>query len=371
MGAAFDSSTLEAAFGASEDAVFSKDRHGRYLSINPAGARMVGRSAADIVGRTDAEVFAGVTAQKMAARDRAIMDSGTVETYEDTGVLDGRTRWYRSTKGPRLGPDGTVDGLWGVSRDITDERTNRAEREQLALELQARLEELAATEAKLAHSERLASLGRLAAVLAHEIRNPLAVILNATAIARRNVIAQPGEAIFDIIEEEVATLNNLVTGLLDFARPSSAVLVPRELGDVVKSVVERVLVGHASKGLGVRVVGADVPTIARVDERLLIRALLNVVENACQAMEAGGVLTVTLTTGPGVARVSVVDTGGGLTELARKNLFQPFFTTKATGTGLGLYVVKRILDDHGGEIDVVSDEAGTSVTLALPIVHGG
>ncbi len=366
---AFSASTLAAVVAASEDAIFVKDTALRYVSINAAGARMVGRAAAEVIGSTDADLFAAPTAKKMIDRDQAIMKSSSVHTYEDTGVLDGRVRWYRSKKGPACGSDGTVLGLWGISRDITDERGNQFEREQLLVELRARLDELTTVESKLAQAERLATLGRLAAVLAHEIRNPLAVILNAASIARRNVVPTAEQSVFDIIEEEVARLNSLVADLLDFARPKSAVFSERPVGPLVKDVLDRVLALSSAKTIDAQLVGLDVPVSVAVDERLLVRALVNVLENACESIDTKGSLTVAITTGNGMASIRVSDTGRGLSEPARENLFQPFFTTKATGTGLGLYVVKRIVDDHGGHVVIVSDEHGTTVTLALPIAQ--
>lgn len=359
--------TLADVLAASEDAVFFKDRAGRYLSINDAGARLLGRSREEILGRTDATLFAPGAAEKIIARDLAIMESGTPETYEAAAILDDREHWYRTTKGATRAADGTIDGLWGISRDITDERTIRLERAELREELTARERELTSVGAQLEESARLATLGRLAAVLAHEIRNPLAVILNATAIARRDVRESADPAVLDIIAEEVTRLNDLVGSLLDFGRPVPAVFSPQSLGPLVASVMERVMVAHAHKSLRLELVGLDLSVMARADDRLVRRALVNVVNNACEAMETGGALTVTLGTREKMAWICVTDTGPGLAEVTRQKLFQPFVTTKATGTGLGLYVVKRIVDDHGGYLEVLSDERGTSVTLAIPI----
>lgn len=370
MGAGFngtvDTASLAAIMQACEDAVFAKDLDGRYTFINDAGARMLGRSPDRIVGLTDFDLFAFPTAEKMHSRDRAIVDADSPHTYEDTGVVGGQTRSYRSTKGPLRDALGVIVGLWGVSRDVTDEQANRLQRQQLALELSMRVRDLNTAEAKLVQSERLAVLGRLAAVVAHEIRNPLGVILNATSIARREITSASQPSVFDIIQEEVGRLNHLVSDLLDFARPVASVLTRKPIGPIVQSAVDRMLGGAVPDGIRLRMVGLDQPANVVVDERLFVRALVNVLDNACHAMEGTGLLSVTITSEGGMVRVCVTDTGEGFSELARESLFEPFFTTKATGTGLGLYVVERILDEHRGFTHVDSSERGASVTLSLP-----
>ncbi len=362
------SEVLATLVGISEDAAFVKDRDGRYRAINAAGARILARSVAEVVGHTDAELFAVSSAEKMMRRDRAIMEAATTVTYEDSAIVDGQPRWFRSTKGPTRDADGNVDGLWGISRDVTDERRERFARERLFVEDHEPRGDDDGTDAKLAHVERLASLGRLAAVVAHEIRNPLGVIRNAAALAKKRAVTSDGPALFDIIEEEVVRLNGLVEDLLDFARPSASAFSTKRIAPLVKDVLDRVLLGQTPEHVEVRLLGLDSPASAAVDERLFVRALVNVLQNAFEAMPTGGVLTIEIAVHERTARLTICDSGGGFTASAREHLFQPFFTTKATGTGLGLYVVKRIMDDHGGEASVASTEQGTTVSLRLPLV---
>jgi PAS domain S-box-containing protein len=365
---ALSTKVLAALIGASEDAAFVKDREGRYLAINPAGMKMLSRDLSAIVGQTDAAFFASATAEKIMRRDREIMDLAAARTYEDVAVLNGRTHWYRTTKGPVRRSDGAVDGLWGISRDITDERVNRLDRERMLVEQDGHLDQLTAIEEKLADVERLASLGRLAAVVAHEIRNPLGVIRNAASLARKGTPYSDGPRLFDIIEEEVGRLNSLVEDLLDFVRPSSIAFLATQLAPFVKEVLDRQRFGQAPNGISMRLLGFDSSANVAIDQRLFTRALINILDNAFQAMETGGSLIVEISIDTGVTTVRVTDSGPGFSESARTHLFQPFFTTKATGTGLGLYVVKRIMEDHGGQATVESDGRGTIVSLSLPLV---
>jgi signal transduction histidine kinase len=231
--------------------------------------------------------------------------------------------------------------------------------------------ELRSAQAELVRSERLAAVGELAAVVAHEVRNPLGVIFNAISALRREG-GQPLRPLLDILQEEADRLNLIIGDLLDFARP--LVLAP-EPGDLAQ-VVREALASALSEGSGVTVEEAIEPTLPAVtmDRRMMRQALINVAANAVQAMPQGGRLKVTAASdrrgGRPMARVELRDEGVGIAPEVRDRIFEPFFTTKAAGTGLGLAVVKRIIDEHQGEIAVQAAEPkGTAVTIWLPLHH--
>jgi PAS domain S-box-containing protein len=216
--------------------------------------------------------------------------------------------------------------------------------------------------------ERLAALGELAAVVAHEVRNPLGVIFNSIGSLRR-LIRPEGDArlLLDILGEESDRLNHIVGDLLDFAHPSAPQLLPERLERVVDDAVGAAL---AQPPVGVELVRELDPPLPSVplDARLVRQAVLNLAVNAVQAMPRGGRLTVRLRAEPLAAVVEIEDTGHGIPDEVRERIFEPFFTTKATGTGLGLAVVKRIVDGHGGEIKVRSRPgAGTVFSLRFPL----
>ncbi|MFY0563183.1 ATP-binding protein [Archangium lansingense] len=251
------------------------------------------------------------------------------------------------------------------------------ESHRLLQQVRGRAEELARIHAELKHAqrqlvehERLAALGELSAVVAHEVRNPLGAIFNALATLRRFVEpAAPSNTLVTILEEEANRLNRLVDDLLDFARPPAPELYPVPLSRLLEEAVRTATSGQSR----IRVEWAlqpDVPPVP-VDERMMRQAFLNLALNAVQAMPQGGTLRVTAhrcSESPG-AIVEFTDTGSGIPPELRERLFKPFFTTKATGTGLGLAIVQRTLDAHGGHILIESPPGGgTTFRLVLPLL---
>jgi len=178
------------------------------------------------------------------------------------------------------------------------------------------------------------------------------------------------QLLLEIVSQEADRLNHIVSDLLDFAKPTTPALTPGALPRVLDDAVAAALGSGAPVKL-VRDIAPDLPSVP-MDERLLRQALLNVAQNALQAMPGGGALTVRAQVEPGPrgrrARIDVSDTGPGISPAAQAHLFEPFFTTKATGTGLGLALVKRIVEGHQGEVEVASAPGrGTTITLWLPL----
>ncbi len=244
-------------------------------------------------------------------------------------------------------------------------------------ELRQSLDALARTQSVLVARERMAALGELAATMAHEVRNPLGAIANCVVALRHlpgpRLDAQQ-ESVLEIIAEEVQRLDELVRGLLDFARPVEPQPRPEPLEPVVEGALSAAL---RAQGTGPRVtvqreVAPDLPP-ALVDVQLLHVALSNLFTNALQAMPQGGDLRVRIERAPPVGasrlQVSISDTGTGMSPEVQQRIFEPFFTTRATGTGLGLPIVQRIVEGHSGEVEVRSTQGrGTTFTVRLPCV---
>jgi len=229
-------------------------------------------------------------------------------------------------------------------------------------------QELQHTQRQLVERERMAALGELSAVLAHEVRNPLGAIFNALATLRRfQQPDSPALLLVGIVSEEAHRLNRLVDDLLDFARPAQPQPQPIPLAHLLEEAVGTAALGQTH----VQVEWAlepDVPPIP-VDERMMRQAFLNLALNAVQAMPHGGTLRVSARRRPegAGATVEFTDTGPGIPPALRARLFEPFFTTKATGTGLGLAIVRRTLSAHGGRISIESPPTGgTTFRLELP-----
>jgi signal transduction histidine kinase len=230
--------------------------------------------------------------------------------------------------------------------------------------------ELAHTQQQLVEKERLAALGELAAVVAHEVRNPLGAVFNATDTLRR-LLGKGGQTgmLLDILAEEAERINHIVEDLLDFARPRPIVVSEVPLAQALKEASASSL---TRPGIRVEwVVAPDLVSVS-VDARQLRQALLNLFHNAVQAMPEGGVVRIDASPverdGKRLAAIEVADSGPGIEGDLHDRIFQPFFTTKATGTGLGLAVVRRIAEAHGGSVEAHNGERGGAVfTLFLPM----
>jgi signal transduction histidine kinase len=232
--------------------------------------------------------------------------------------------------------------------------------------IEARAEERRRLEKKLDQAERLASLGKMVASVSHEIKNPLGIVRSTAEILRKrlNKVAPGNDHLAGIIVEETGRLDGIVREFLDFARPSQPETKPVDMNKIVKKIVSFLQPELDRQGIILELSLADVPLI-NADRDLLYRAFLNITMNSMQAMEEGGRLTITSYKGAkGKIMVEISDTGSGMTEETRLQVFQPFYTTKSRGTGLGLAIVKNILDRHQAGIEVKSEE-GVGTTFKM------
>jgi PAS domain S-box-containing protein len=232
--------------------------------------------------------------------------------------------------------------------------------------------DLARTQEQLVQRERLAALGELAAIVAHEIRNPLGAVFNAIGALRHQAEATKGSrlaTLLAILEEEATRMNDIVGDLLDFARPVSAALRPEHIESIVTEALDAATHDAAGPVKVERDVDPSLPAVP-VDGRLLRQAILNVALNAVQALGArGGTLTLRMKNDRGGVLIEITDTGPGIPSEHQSRVFEPFFTTRASGTGLGLTVVKRIVDVHHGETTLQTEPGkGTTFAIRLPVV---
>lgn len=227
--------------------------------------------------------------------------------------------------------------------------------------------ELATAQEELIQRERLAALGEMSAVVAHEVRNPVAVIFNAAATMRKN--PDERDKLLRIVEEEAGRLKQMVTDLLDFARPTSVRLVAEPLAPIIESALEAVRQGTGKTSIDVEVVlDGRVPPLL-CDVRLLRQAVVNLVTNALQAPERKGPVRITVAmAGDTHVLLTVIDDGAGVSAEIAERIFRPFFTTRPTGTGLGLAVVQRIVEAHGGELaHRATPGGGATFEVQLPL----
>lgn len=229
---------------------------------------------------------------------------------------------------------------------------------------------LALARAALQRSENLSAMGRMAAGIAHEIRNPLGIIKNTAQLVRGELPDDaPHAQLLEFIPEEVDRLNEILTGYLDFAKQAPPRPAPLELVQLLRRTLR--ILDRDLEQAGVRVldnleVVGQLPLTA--DPRRLQQVFLNLFLNAIQAMPEGGELRLRVGVAGTLAEVEVSDTGVGIDPRERDRLFEPFVTTKEKGSGLGLSVARQIVHDHGGQIAIDGAPGrGATVKLTLPL----
>jgi len=228
-------------------------------------------------------------------------------------------------------------------------------------------QKLESAQTGMIEKERLAAVGEMSAVVAHEVRSPTAVIFNAAALLRRN--PNESEKLLSIIEEEAGRLKRLVDDFLEFARPVETHLANADVRPMLQSIADGV---HVGSGEEVDVyVDTSLPEI-EMDPKLVRQALLNLVTNAIQAERREHAVTVTAKRlGSSWLRISVKDDGAGIPSDIQDRIYLPFFTTRSNGTGLGLPFVQRIAKAHGGAVTHESSaDGGTTFHLDLPLDRG-
>lgn len=229
------------------------------------------------------------------------------------------------------------------------------------------------TEAQLLHAEKLAGIGGMVAAIAHEINNPLGILVTKVGLLRREAnerdcaVACAEDLI--VIDRELGRISATLRGLLTFARRTEARLVPTDLNTVLRDTLQLVETPFAKGGIRIETdLAAPLPSI-RGDASQLQQVVLNLLQNARAAMPGGGTITMRTAECCGLVTVEVQDTGHGIAREDLPHIFEPFFSTKPTGdgTGLGLSVTYGIVRNHGGDIQVRSEPgAGACFRLAFP-----
>jgi two-component system sensor histidine kinase AtoS len=341
--------------------IVTVDLEGRVVTLNPAAELLTGYFAGEATGRYCTEVFATtpelgeILMETLASRAPIVNVSLTLRRRTGAALP------VEVSAAPLKG-DGKDLGGVAVFRDLTAVRH---------------------LESQLRRSDRLAALGTLAAGLAHEIKTPLMSILTFTHHLVRRFDDEHFRSRFqNVVPRELERINRIVERLLELARPARLTFTLVRLPLLLDRVLE--LHAHELEQTGavvVREYARDVPPI-HADEEALYRAFVNVVGNAVEAIDRGGRLTLRLGWDDGVelragrsrlfnrrVKVEVSDTGAGIAPRDAERVFNPFFTTKDRGTGLGLALTHKIVDDHSGTIDFRSvPGTGTTFRITLPVM---
>jgi len=269
----------------------------------------------------------------------------------------------------------TVGGVTGLLSQRERERTVELQRTARGLEesyqkLQYQSERIIVIEEQLRRAEKLSTLGEMAAVLAHEIRNPLGSIRGTAEILKDDY--NPGDPKHEFIEiqiKETERLNRVVEDFLHMARPQPADLRPCPVQDELETIVTLVANDARDRQIKLVLQPPPFPVIIRADGEKLRQAFLNIIINALQATPPGGSVKISTTVyQAALCEIRFRDSGPGIDAETLGRIFQPFFTTKPAGTGLGLAITRKIIESHGGTMMVESEPGhGTTVTVRLPM----
>ena len=398
---------LQALIDSLPDHIFIKDMEGHFVRTNQALARFLGVSeAVALEGKTDNDFFPAELARQFLAEEERILQSEQPLVNREALVTDqrGQSHWMLTIKVPLRDHAGKTMGTVGINRDVTTLKLAEAEllrtHTELArshAELRAALgdlqrahAELRATQMQLVEMEKMRTIGRLAAGVAHEVKNPLSVILRGIGFLKVRLGPQDGvvTAVLEDMREAIARADGVIRGILDFAGPRQLITKAENLNGVVEQAL--LFMKHELLDSHVQVVKAlagDFPPCA-LDCTKMAEVFINLIENSIHAMPNGGVLTVrtyrTVVAGVGsnvggsradrfkvgdaLVVAEVEDTGAGIPADKLDKVFDPFFTTKPAGqgTGLGLPVSRTIVELHGGMIELSNlSTGGAKATLTL------
>jgi len=341
---------------------------GRIVDANPQLEKMLGCGPGELIGFNAMDFVAPESRDLVIANMRA----GIEGPYEHLALKKDGSIFPVEIRARAILHKGRQTRVT-VIRDITERKQADEEIRQLNARLEQRVEErtreLRAAQEKLIRQEKLAVLGQLAGGVGHELRNPLGIISSAVYYLK---LVQPEadgkiKEYYTMIEQEVRNSEKIITDLLDFARVESMVREPVSVNELVEYTLTRFPIPDSVK-VTLRL-SSSMPVVF-ADPRQIVQVLGNLTVNACQAMPAGGRLTISARRQKGMLAIAVKDTGVGIPPENISKLFEPLFTTKTSGIGLGLAVSQKLAEANDGRIEVKSEPGkGSTFTLVIPI-HG-
>jgi PAS domain S-box-containing protein len=357
------------------DPIYFKDTKSRFIRVNRASCPGLGvKDPEEAIGMTDFDFAPEELAKQFYADDQLVMKSGKPIIGKEEVMIDKISRkWYSATKVPIKDKNNKVIGLVGISRNITKlkeaEEELKLHSDHLEELVEKRTEQLKQTQAKLVKSERLATIGELAAIVGHDLRNPLTGIMGAAYYLKAKhgtEVGAKGKEMLEIIENAINYSNKIINDLLEYSQDLKLEFTETTPKAMLQSalslleVPEKIQIIDSTK---------DKPTV-KADTEKIRKGFVNIIQNAFDAMPEGGTLTIKSRKVKGKLEIAFKDTGTGMSEEALSKLKGgvPLFTTKSKGMGFGLPICRRLVEAHGGKISVESMAGkGTTVTVTIPV----
>lgn len=352
--------------------VFIKDRDSVYVSCNENYARDVGVCADEIPGKTDYDLFPRDLAEKYRGDDVRIMAGGKLEELVERYLQDGEERFVHTVKTPLRDDRGSVNAILGTFWDVTEQKRTHESlaryRDHLEEVVEERTRQLNAAHEKLIVSERLAALGQLSGSISHELRNPLGVIDSSVYYLKMKLSDADAKVQEHLsrIKGEVVKCTSIIQSLLNLTGMKKPAKRPTNLVEAI----DRAIAGSKiPPEVSIVREGPDCEVFVNADAEQLGMMFENIIVNAVQAMEGGGIFTVGAhTDNKDWAAVFWRDTGPGIAPEALGKVFEPLFSTKAKGIGFGLSICRMIAESHGGSIDARSEPGqGATLVVRLPL----
>ena len=381
--------------------VYVKDLQGRYIVSNVAHCAFMGASdPKEIIGKTSFDLFPVELAGRYQVDDLAVIRSSRPCIEREEPTIDrphGEPMWLSTSKIPLVGTDTRVAGLVCLSRDITKRKEEEAAREQseqalrtAVADLKRSNEELRETQMMLIQAEKLESLGRLSAGIAHEVKNPLNQLLLGTEFLEQ--VIPPSETVWAEVLSDmrgaILRMDKILHGMLEYAVPNEMDLKAQDLNETLESALVLLRLELMKNHINVERQLSDALPRVELDRVKIEQVLINLFGNAMHAMPDGGKVIVKtysetsaasdrddggkknerIRTGDSVVVIEISDSGHGIPEGKIEKIFDPFFTTKPTGkgTGLGLTVSRKIIELHGGSLQIKNrPESGVTAKITF------
>jgi PAS domain S-box-containing protein len=341
-----------------DDMIYTMDKECKILSVNRYFADLIGQQESEIVGQNIGAIVEYKAPEDVCEILEVVFKRSETVGCEESVKIGTREYMFDTKYKPVMTSEGEVSTVLVISRDITEHR---------------RIEE------QLFHTEKLASLGSLSAGVAHEMNNPVGIILGFSEMLLEKFPEDSKEyKMLETIERQATNCQRIVENLLAFARIPAKAAIETDVGDDIQKVVTMVTNTMLTKKVDLKKeIAEDLPN-AKGDGQQLEQVFLNIINNAVAAMgDDGGILTISANCSDNMVNISFTDTGPGIPPENRDKIFEPFFTTKKVGegTGLGLSVSYAIVSKFGGDLRVKSQtsaedgKSGTTFTVLLPVAE--